>query len=67
MTPLQAACREKCLNVSAIARENNTTRQALHYQLRQQNMMIDTLKRVLNMLPLTKAEREKVILEYFED
>lgn len=67
MTPLQAVCREKCLNVSAIARKNNTTRQALHYQMRQQNMMIGTLNHLLDMFPLTKAEREKVILEYFED
>ena len=67
MTPLQAVCHEKCINISAIARKNNTTRQALHYQMQQQNMMIDTLNHLLDMCPLTKAEREKVILGYFED
>ena len=67
MTPLQAICREKCINVSAVARKNNIDRQFLHQQLRQENMMINTLNRVLNMLPLTKAERDEVILAYFKD
>lgn len=67
MTPLHAIIKSKCINIAATAKKNGMRREAMYSVIKGNNVQIKSLKRVLNMLPLTKAEREKVILGYFED